>query len=210
MRVVALLFALFAFIGAPLAANAPSYPTLLAKVKAGDTKIDYTALRLSYAVSDGYDGYAMASGDAKNAMIATFNRGDCKKALVHALAVIEAVYIDVDAHTVASRCYGKARDAAKSSFHGAVVSGLEASILASGDGKSEKTAFVAVLIDEEYNVLRLKKLRRASQKIVKGKDGRAYDVMQATDASGGKVTLYFQIDAILAGLDRNLNATTPR
>ena len=210
MRVFAFLVALFALIGAPLAAGAPSYATLLAKVKAGDTKIDYTALRLAYAASDGYDGYAMASGDAKNAMLAAFNRGDCKKALVHALAVVEAVYIDVDAHTVAGRCYGKARDAVKSAFHDAVVSGLEASILASGDGKSEKTAFIAVLIDEEYNVLRLKKLRRASQKIVKGKDGRAYDVMQASDAAGGKATVYFQIDAILAGLDRNLNATTPR
>jgi hypothetical protein len=203
MRVFAFLVVLFAAAGGGTATDAPSYGDLLAKLKAGDTKIDYTALRYAYAETDDYDGYGGAPNDPRRAMIEAFNARDCDAALKQVNIILDAFYIDIDTHIVASTCHREKLDLGKSAFHGSVANGLEQSILASGDGKTPQTAFVVVLIDEEYYILRSKNLKLSRQSLVQH-DGHAYDLMSATDKSGNKVDLYFQIDRIIGSLERQL------
>lgn len=205
MRAFAAFVVLLVFAGFARAADGPSYADLLAKLKAGDTKIDYMALRYSYAETDDYDGYGGAPNDARRSMIQAFNARDCDAALKHANAILDVFYIDIDTHIVASRCYGEKLDIGKSGFHRAVANGLEQSILASGDGKTPETALVVVLIDEEYYILRSKNLKMSSQSLVH-KDGHAYDLMAATDEKGNKVSLYFQIDCIFGSLERRFKS----
>lgn len=201
MRSFAAFVILLALAGVAYAAGGPSYADLLAKLKAGDTTIDYMVLRYAYAETDDYDGYGGAPNDSRRSMIDAFNARDCVAALKHANAILDVFYLDIDTHYVAGRCYGETLDIAKSGFHRAVANGLEQSILASGDGKTPETAFVVVLIDEEYYILRSKNLKMGGQSLVTS-GGHAYDLMTATDEKGNKVSLYFQIDRILASLDK--------
>lgn len=203
MRALAVLVTLFVFVGVGRAADVPTYGDLLAKLKAGDTKIDYTALRYAYAETDDYTGYGGAPNEGRRSMVAAFNAGDCDAALKHANAILDVFYLDIGTHIVASRCYSDKFNIGKAGFHRAVANGLEQSILASGDGKAPETAFVVVLVDEEYFILMSKDLRMDTQSLVH-KDGHAYDLMSATDANGNKVNVYFQIDRILGSLDKRL------
>lgn len=187
----------------PATAEDARYEALLSKLKAGDTAIDYTALRYAYAESDGYDGYGSGPEDARRLMIEAFNGRNCTAALEQALRILEDVYIDIDAHYVAGRCYSETLNLGKSGYHRAVANGLEKSLLESGDGKTPKTAFVVVRLTEEYHVLGIKRLRMRTQSLVHA-DGHNYDLMQASDEAGNEVALYFQIDRILAGLDRRM------
>jgi hypothetical protein len=102
---------------------------------------------------------------------------------------------------VAGACYAQKADVGKANFHRAVARGLEKSILDSGDGKSPKTAYIVVRVSEEYHVLRIFKLRLSMQSLVNA-DGHAFDMMTTKDESGKEVVVYFQIDRVLAGLER--------
>lgn len=201
MRGLAVFLVLFAAAGIARTDDAPSYEDLLAKLKAGDTKIDYTALRYAYAETDGYDGYSDGPDGAREGMIEAFNSRNCDKALTYAEAILGEIYIDIDAHFVSSRCYSEKFDIGKSGFHRAVAGGLESSILASGDGKTPKTAFVVVRISEEYQTLRVLNLRMGGQSLVRA-EGHVFDLMQGTDDKGNKVSVYFQIDRVFGSLDR--------
>lgn len=199
-------FGVFAILAASAhAADAPGYDDLLARLKAGDTAIDYTALRYAYADSPGYDGYNRGPGDARGNMIKTFNGGDCAKALSHAFSILNAIYIDAEAHFVASRCYEKTGETSKAGFHHAIATGLEKSVFASGDGKSSANAFIVVRIAEEYYTLGLMGLQVNQQSLMQA-DGHSFDLMETTDTRGNSVTIYFQIDRLLAGLSKDLDA----
>ena len=198
MRVVSVAMVLFLFVQPALAAGA-SYPELLTRLKAGDTAIDFEALRFAYADSDSYDPFADGPEGARRGMRDAFRAGDCAGALSRANAILDEVYIDIEAHIVASRC--SKGDAMKSAFHNAVATGLERSILDGHDGETMKSAFVVVRISEEYHVLGAMRLDFVSQALVTG-EGHAFDLMTATDDKGARHSVYFQIDRVLAGENR--------
>jgi hypothetical protein len=81
------------------------------------------------------------------------------------------------------------------------VQGLRDSIFASGDGKTEKTAFVAVTLDEERFVLSTKGLRESAQALLRD-DGHSYDLLTGVAKDGTSAQVYFQIDAMIAAEDR--------
>lgn len=71
------------------------------------------------------------------------------------------------------------------------------SIFMSGDGKSRKTAYIVLRVNEEYDVLSLLGLQRDRQSLIPGNDGRIYDLIEATDVkTGEKHKVYFDITVI--------------
>jgi hypothetical protein len=67
-------------------------------------------------------------------------------------------------------------------------------IMAATDGKTEATAYRVKSVADEYQILRRLGLRPAEQSlIVKGK--KAYDMLEATNANGEKVELWFDISS---------------
>lgn len=82
----------------PLASEpASEYSILLAKVKAGDTGIDFGRLRLSYADSPERT-QAKDTADSQKGMLDALNARDFSKALKNAMDVLDAEYVDTDAH----------------------------------------------------------------------------------------------------------------
>ncbi len=66
-------------------------------------------------------------------------------------------------------------------------------IMASGDGKKEKSAFVVVSISDEYTILRALNLRFKSQALV-SKKKKFYDILYVTENKKGIDKVYFDIN----------------
>ena len=194
----ALVFALAASVAA-----ADNYDALVARAKAGEV-IDFGALRNAYAESPAYQPYGGALEETKRAMHEAFNAQDCPKVLVSSAKVLDATFVDIEAHLLSGRCFEVAGDQAKAGLHRAVAKGLMDSILASGDGKTTKTAFIVVAIDEEYAVMSALRWRVVGQALI-DEDGHAFDRIEVKSATSEETAvLYFQIDRPMAWLSKNL------
>lgn len=178
-----------------------SYEELLERVKKADPSVDFTALRLAYA-----DNPPKGAGDAdpkiSQSMFAALRAKDYGKAIELAEKILKNKYVDINAHLVASAAYKGKSDAEKEKFHSRIAEGLIQSILHSGDGKSEATAFTVIATDEEYVILRVYGLMPGSQSLM-GSNGHHYDKLEATNPkTGEKQTLYFNIDRPYGSLEK--------
>lgn len=179
------------------AATGPTYSELVAKAERDGLSINYTDLRLAYAASDGADLWGNTVNKDIEPMIKSAQAGDCDKALGYSDKVIKSEFIDILAHMVRSECFDSKGELALSAREDTIVAGLRDSIFGSGDGKSEKSAFVVVTLDEEEFVLSSLGLHESQQALLKS-DGHSYDAIDASDEKGAKSTVFFQIDVITA------------
>ena len=66
----------------------------------------------------------------------------------------------------------------------------DVSIMGSGDGKTEETAFVVIGTDEEYTLFNFLGLRAGNQELIQSK-GHSYDRMTVTDPKTNQTSVYF-------------------
>jgi hypothetical protein len=193
-RLVFILLALFALPFFVAAQDSPAdYATLLAKLKAGDTNIDYGRLRLSYVDSPEYK-QAKDVSKSEKAMIPAINAKEYKEALKDAEVVLANDYVNMDAHFVAFIANRELGATDKADFHRTVFRGLVDSIIHSGDGKSTEKAWVVINVDEEYVILRVLGFRPSGQSLI-NKDGHSYDEMKVKNVEDGtEQTFYFNVD----------------
>lgn len=164
----------------------PSYEELLARVKSGDETVDFRALRFSYE----------GEGDVTESLKGLFKaigKENYEKALKRCNAMLEELYISIDAHIgciIANRGLGNAE---KSAYHKLIVNGLMESIMGSSDGHSPETAWEVISIEEEYAVMRALAYRWQDQSL-EGENGRMYDVFTVKTQEGESFELYFNID----------------
>jgi hypothetical protein len=197
MRNILVIFGLLAVAALPPAVAAPDQPSeyaaLLASLKAGNTAIDYTRLRLSYMESPEYKA-ARDTSKSEDAMSDALNKKDYPSALKNAETVLESDYVNIDAHYVALVANREMGATDKAEFHRTVFRGLINSILNSGDGKSLTTAWVVIKVHEEYVILRVLGFRPSEQSLMH-QDGHSYDVMKVKNAQDGtEQTFYFNVD----------------
>ena len=182
------------------------YAELVARMKSGETQVDYRALREAYAASPGYDPYAMKVQAMIGMMVDAANAGDCDKALDLAKRITDIDFVQIDAHTVADFCYHQRKDAKRAAFHHAVALGLLRSIAASGDGKSPASAFVVVSMDEEYAMIHTLGLHVDQQALVNA-NGRSYDRLAVTTLDGRHLSIYFDVSRPFGSLERQFGGT---
>jgi hypothetical protein len=190
----------------PVSAQQPGQPTyeaLLERLKKGDPKVDFAALRLAYAQTPAYSPYN-PDRDNRGAMLRALENKNYKEALERAERELKKNYVDVTAHVVAYKAFTGLNDPERAGFHRRVFDGLIKSILKSGNGKAPDTAFVVISTDEEYTLLNALGIRRGKQALVKLK-GHSFDRLEGTDAQTGRaLTLYFNIDRPMEWLARSL------
>jgi len=175
------------------------YDRLLAQVQGGDLTIDFTALRLACLRSDHCS--AEPDHDLRVSMFQAWNGNDYPKALEAATKILKTSYVSAEAHFISARCYEKTGGTDMARFHQAVAAGLIHSVMASGDGKAQETAYKAISVAEEYTVLQVMGLQRQRQLLLTDK-GHSWDQLDATDPkTNQKVTVFFNIDAFFPQLD---------
>jgi hypothetical protein len=168
------------------------YEELAAKVRGGDTTVDWQALRLAAEV-----GYVSGNYDVQDANqrgIKAFNDGKFADSLKIANEILEHNIADGDGHFLAMislKHLGRQPDADKEN---AMLVAFFQSIVKSGDGKSAKTAWFTVNVHEEYLVIRLLLGLKLKSQSLSHLDGHSYDVMTVADDSGKESTLWFNTD----------------
>jgi len=189
---------------APQQPGAPTYDELVARAKTGDANVDYLALRDAYAESPNYDPYGGKLGKLQSEMFDAYRRADCAAVLAKAESILAVDFVHVDAHLVAGLCHGKLGNEAAMRRERETARGLIDSILQSGDGKSEASAFVVIQIAEEYSLLGVLGLRPSNQALIHAQ-GHSYDRFDAkANDTGQQAVVFFNVDRPLAALDRQL------
>jgi hypothetical protein len=171
-----------------------AYLEFVKKVNAGDTSVDFRALRLACAKADRCD----AKGESKDliAMRRASQSHDYKEAAKIGEKLIAEGFPNIEAHAVCGDAYTALNDPKKAEFHQVVTSGLIHSIMATGDGKSKESAFEVIVTQEEHVILTVLGLPPfGKQALMPGKP-HSYDVIEVDDPkSGQKISVYFNIDA---------------
>jgi Domain of unknown function (DUF4919) len=194
------------FIFAPVSIHArqeskSTYESLLERVKKSDPTVDFAALRLAYA-DNPPKGSADTDSDTSKSMFASLRDKKYDKAIEYAEQILKGNYVDINAHMIAAIAYKEKKDAEKEKYHRYVAEGLVKSIINSGDGKSQETAFTVISTGEEYVILRVFGLMPGAQSLLEA-NGHHYDRLDALDPKTNKtVTLYFNIDRPFGALEK--------
>jgi hypothetical protein len=180
----------------------PEFETLLDQVRKSDPSVDFTRLRTLYAESQ---SYAPARDDDEGEMIDLAVKGLYAEARDKARAILARNYMNIEAHMASVVVCGALKDESCRAHHLFVARGMLDSIHDSGDGKTMQTAYVVISVPEEYALLRVLGLDRLEQSLVRGDDGRMYDVLKVRNASTNEETrMFFNVDAALAATGRLL------
>jgi hypothetical protein len=87
---------------------------------------------------------------------------------------------------------GRTGDSEKQKQIRGLIFGVQQVIGNSGDGSSPEKAIEVMLVDEEYDLLAVKKWRRVQQKLL-DVSGETFDVMTVENAQGQRSDIYFRI-----------------
>jgi hypothetical protein len=192
------------------AAEQTSYDALVAELKAGNTAIDYQALRFARSELPGYNPYDALSDPDKGDLIRAMAANDTDRVAAIANDIIARDYTDIDAHAALSTVLQRRGETEQAAFELAVANGLLDSIEQSGDGMTPETAYVVIGIAEEYSLLGARGLQVAKQTLLQTERGPvdALDVVNPTNNELS--TVYFNIGRLFAAMSRlGGGASTP-
>jgi hypothetical protein len=172
-----------------------SYEDLLAKLKQGDSNINYRALRMAYSETKEYN-YDGIEGADKQKIFAALNAKKYKDVLKLTDKVLEKKIVEPYSHYAASVANRELKDEKKSAFHQTILTGLVNSIMNGKDGKSAKNCFEVITISEEYFVMSYIGFNVSSQSL-NNEDGHTFDVLARTNSETKETAkFYFNIDVV--------------
>ena len=179
------------------------YDSLEARLIAGDTTIDFRALRLAYVATPDYDPYGMATGDTREQMMtAFFRQNDAQAARDAADSLLRTIYVDIDAHMILALTSASLGDTARSRFHASVARGLAASIEQPGSGTRADMPYEVISVVEEDALFRMRGLQRGTQALTTCR-GQPCDRIEVRRPSTGETqVLYFDISRARAFLEQ--------
>jgi hypothetical protein len=136
-------------------ATRAAFDSLKARLLAGDTAVDYAALRLAYTATPEYDPFAHMTDPLRERMMqAHFGAKDPEASRVAADSLLRTNYVDIDAHMIVALASAALGDSTRAHFHQIVAQGLLDSITRSGTGTTADTPYEVISIIEEYALLR--------------------------------------------------------
>ena len=203
MRALAIVFlVLFAASGWARAAESQSYDTLVAQLKAGNSAIDYRALRYARAELPGYNPYEALSDPTKGDLIRAMGSNDLTKVSTLANQIIARDYTDIDAHAALAAVFQRRGETQQSAFELAVANGLLASIRESGDGMTPETAYAVIGVAEEYSLLGALGVQVARQSLIQSARGPVDALEVVNPANGERSTVYFDVSRLFDAMAR--------
>jgi hypothetical protein len=111
--------------------------------------------------------------------------------------------VDMRAHYYTAIALEETGNEVEAGHHLRWAKGLMDSLVASGDGKSPKTAYETISVAEEYDALYFFGLEKKSQALVSGPI--MCDLITATNEGGEEVSVYFNPAAHFVRLTKLLN-----
>jgi len=179
-----------------------SYAVLTRRAVEGDPSVDFTALRLAYPYTDQWDPFGNKTAALMDQAAAASRGRDCTTALTKLDEVLKIDFTIDAAHALRGDCLAETGDAPAAKVESAIADALIHSLMNSGDGNAERTAYVVMTEREEMDVLANRHLvLKIRQTEVRGSDGRFYDEVEATSAGDGAAvkTVYFDVSSFVSG-----------
>jgi len=183
-----------------------AYAELIRRANAGDKAVDYTALRLEsvYAKDwEFYDGKAHGLLDQANAAV---KGKDCAGAMDKLDQVIKLDFTIDSAHALRSDCLNQAGEHDKARVESDIAKGLIHSLMDSGNGETEKSAYVVTTLREEMDVLANRHIQLKTRDTqVRGSDSRFFDLAHGISITGGygldirARNVYFDVSSFMIG-----------
>lgn len=178
--------------------DSDEYARLVQRAEAGEPDVDYRAMRHAYFDSAARDraNNAYDEIEALRKRMREGMKADVPERVREAArGILRFQYTDLEAQQALHRSCELLDDGACAAKHRDVVSGLVRSILSTGDGRTCRTGWKVVSVDEEYFLLRMMRFNFERQ----GGPSRAEpcDAMTGTDADGKPRTVYFNVEFVL-------------
>jgi hypothetical protein len=178
------------------------YADLVKRATDGDKAVDFTALRAAYPYTDQWDPYGNKTAALMDQAAAAAKGRDCAAALQKLDEVLTIDFTIDSAHALRSDCLAATGRPEIAKIESDIADGLIHSLMHSGDGNAEVTAYIVVTEREEMDVLANRHLVvKVRQTQVRGNEGRYFDEIQgsaAGDADDIK-TVYFDVGSFVAG-----------
>lgn len=179
-------------------AKTKSYSDLLDRYKANDTTLsldDYVVLYYGQAFTDDYS--PNGSHDSVR-VLNMYLRGDVDsvdfhKVLYYTTMILKDYPFDIERIFITAIAYKRIelRDSSDIWFY--KYDKLIRSIMASGDGISEETAFIVTCVADEYSILNAFGFQFTGQALI-NKKKKSYDLMSIAENEFGVKELFFSID----------------
>ncbi len=181
-----------------------SYADLLAKLKGGDTSVDFRALRLAYSETKEYSPDSISIEQRKNLFqLLTDKKYD--EAVAASEAILKTNYVEINSHQVLAVAYRELGNAKKFDFHLKVYKGLIESIISGLDGKSTSTAFTVISDEEEYDLIQGFGFVVESAAVDLTEKGHHYDVRSVRNPKTNESQkVYFNVDIIWNAMKKKL------
>lgn len=161
------------------------------------TDVEYfTTLRFETAQKEGYSSIWKVD-PARMKIHELYRAGEVDQVLVLADDWLKRLPIDADVHLMVAMCYKEKGDLQNMSQHLNAFYGLLRSITSGGDGRSERTAFKVVSVDEEYTLLQEIGAKLKNQKLIGN-----VDRLEVERRGGKSLTLYFDVSVHLRALNK--------
>ncbi|HXQ10228.1 MAG TPA: DUF4919 domain-containing protein [Caulobacteraceae bacterium] len=173
------------------------YQTLLAAAKTVDpAEVDWQALRFAYADSSSFDLMGEHTDAARRAMFEALNKDDDKTVIEQADKIVDADYVDIDAHVALDLAYQATGQSTLSAREHQIALGLLKSVH-TGDGTTPEQAFTVISVGEEYATMRAFGLTVTGQALIEAPP-HSYDRLTVTDGAGKTHTVFFLVDRVMA------------
>jgi len=178
------------------------YADLVKRATQGDATVDFTALRAAYPYTDQWDPFGNKTAALLDQAVAAAGGRDCVSALEKLRELLLIDFTIDSAHALRSDCLAARGDARGAKIESDIADGLIRSLMHSGDGSAEVTAYIVVTEREERDVLANRHLvLKLRQTEVRGTNGRYFDQVEGTSAQNGEdpKTVYFDVSSWING-----------
>jgi hypothetical protein len=183
------------------------YTDLARKAAQGDP-VDFAVLRSAYPYTDQWDPYGNKTTALLDQAAAAATGKDYTSAMEKLDAILKLDFTIDAAHALRSDCLAATGREPAAKIESNIADGLIHSLMDSGDGNTEASAYVVMTQREEMDVLANRQLAvKLRQTQVRGDNGHLYDVVQGTSATDVAVrTVYFDVSSLVNGRRSRLAA----
>jgi hypothetical protein len=184
------------------------YAALAQRATAGDQSVDFITLRSLYPFTGQWDPYGNHTAALLQQAAAASKGKDCARALQKLTEVLKLDFTIDAAHALRSDCLAATDQQSASKIESNIANGLVHSLMDSGDGNTEASAYVVVTLREEMDVLANRHLDSLRQTQVRGSNGQIYNVVQATSDRDGQSleNIYFDVGSFSNGRESRMAA----
>jgi hypothetical protein len=170
------------------------YVRLLARLKRGDTLIDFGSLRMAYANSSAYDPSSSRDAFLRHLLRDALGTGDLHTVASLADSLLADNPPDVEGHVLAAYAAREGGDSVAAQLHAAIARGLGRSYDGAHHGASLRSPIVLIAASEEEYYGRLSGLEYTdSTKLVECPAGYCDVVVFKNPRTGSDTTLYFDV-----------------